>query len=72
MTEPTEWQCSCGAWVPVGYSHHPHVETQRATLAQMLEMRRAAESGLTGVIPDALDGETKVTRCWRTKESPTR
>ena len=68
----TEWQCTCGAWLPRGYSHHPHVETKAASLADLRAMRAAQESGLTGVVPDALNTETTVTRVWRTKEMAVR
>jgi hypothetical protein len=72
LSPTTEWQCPCGAWVPVAWSHHPHVETKSASLADLKAMRAAQEAGLTGVVPDALAAEGVVRRVWRTKESRTR
>lgn len=68
----TQWQCTCGKWIDVGWSHHPHIETEHATLAEMHAMRRAQESGLSGIVPDALERETKITKVFRTKEMPVR
>lgn len=68
----TEWQCTCGAWIGVGWSMHQHVETKQATLAEMHEMRRAIETGLLNITPDVLDRETVVPKVFRTKGMPTR
>lgn len=70
MDAPTEWQCSCGAWVPVGYARHPHVQqTRPRSAAELIEQRRRMEMGQQGDI--ALD-DTIVTHEWRTKDHPTR
>lgn len=72
MVEPTEWQCTCGAWVPVGYSAHPHVAPKALDFEQLHAMRSAAEAGLSGVVPDALNDDVTITKVLRTKEMPTR
>lgn len=38
----------------------------------MHRMRQAQEAGLVGVVPDAIDGEAKITKVFRTKEMPVR
>lgn len=69
---PIEWQCTCGRWIPVGYSQHVHAEAPEPSFAQMHDMRRAAEAGLEGVVPDAFTTAAERTVVLRTKEMPTR
>lgn len=69
---PIEWQCTCGAWVPVGYSRHSHFALRPAPFEHLHAMRIAAEAGLSGVVPDALESELITTHVLRTKEMPTR
>lgn len=72
MEAPIEWQCTCGRWIPVGYSQHVHADTTEPTFEQMHAMRRAAEAGLEGVVPDAFTATAQRTVILRTKEMPTR
>lgn len=69
---PSEWQCTCGAWVPIGYSHHPHTVAKEVKFADLHAMRVAQEAGLEGVVPNVLNDDMEVVRVWRTKEMPTR
>lgn len=68
---PTEWQCTCGKWVPIGYSRctHLHPKPLTLTLEQMHEMRRRDELGL--LHGTDLD-EVEITHVLRTKDMPTR
>lgn len=68
--EPTEWQCTCGAWVPIAYGRHPHLKTTPPAFADLHAARIAQESGLA--VPDATEGETVLQYVWRTLEMPTR
>lgn len=69
---PTEWQCTCGRWIPVGYSQHVHAEAVEPSFEKMVEMRRAAEAGLEGVVPDAFTTAAERTVILRTKDMPVR
>lgn len=66
----TEWQCTCGAWVPMAYGRHPHLKTTPAAFADLHAARIAQEAGLS--VPDATEGETVLQYVWRTPEMPTR
>lgn len=68
----SEWQCTCGAWVPIGYSRHPHFKAKSPRFEDLHAMRIAMEAGLEGVVPDVLADDCEVTTVWRTKESPVR
>lgn len=72
MNGATHWQCTCGYWIPVGFSSHGHVATKEPTFAELHEMRRAHESGLTGVVSDAMETKVEVTRVFRDKKMPVR
>lgn len=67
---PTEWQCTCGTWVPMAYGRHPHLHTAPAAFADLHAARIAQEAGLS--VPDATEGETVLQYVWRTPEMPTR
>lgn len=69
---PTEWQCTCGAWLPVGYSRHPHYTTTPKPFEALYAMRRAAEAGLSGAASDSFEAELITTYVLRTKGMPTR
>lgn len=66
-----EWQCTCGAWVPVGYGRHSHYAAKPVKFEDLIAMRVASEAGLEGVVPDVLDAG-EITNVYRTKEMPTR
>lgn len=71
--EITEWQCTCGKWVPIGWSRHPHFwAAEAASFEQLHAMRRAQEAGLSRIVPDALAGAQPVTYVLRAKDMPTR
>lgn len=71
MIAPTEWQCACGAWVPVGYGRHPHVKVKPASIGAMRGYRAMIEAGLVGSA-DPTDNDAEITYAWRTAESPVR
>ena len=72
MSDPIEWQCTCGKWIPVGFSRHVHMEERRPTFDQMHEMRRAQESGLSGITPDYFEKQHSTETVFRTKDMPVR
>ncbi len=41
---PTEWQCSCGKWVPIGFGRHTHVELLPLPTADMIAARAEGHS----------------------------
>lgn len=69
---PTEWQCTCGTWIPVGYSRHTHFAAKPAAFQDWHAMRIAEEAGLKGVVPDAAETELVATHVLRTKDMPVR
>lgn len=73
-TEPTEWQCTCGTWVPIGYSRHSHVVSKRLSFEELHAARARHESGMIlagmSLLPDA--DTVEITHVLRTKEMPTR
>lgn len=69
--EITEWQCTCGKWVPIGYSRCVHSTPRQPAFADLHAMRLAQEAGLSGVVPDVTE-TFDVTYVLRTKDMPTR
>lgn len=72
--DPTEWQCPCGAWVPIGYSRHPHVVSRQKTFEELHAGRANHESGMIleamALHPDA--DKVDIINVLRTKDMPTR
>lgn len=68
LPDDTEWQCTCGKWVPIGYSRHTHLYPKPLTLEQMHEMRRRDPT--LQHVPDIDDVE--IAHVLRTKDMPTR
>lgn len=42
---PLEWQCPCGAWLPIAYGRHTHFIVREPTLEEMVAGRRVQEMG---------------------------
>ncbi len=67
-----QWLCKCGKWIDDAYSTHTHIKMAEPDFSQMHSMRRAQESGLTGVVPDYFNQYADVDRYFRSGKEPVR